>query len=230
MLRRGSVGLLILTGLLSGCQNKPAPTPPPLQPVPTDHNAESARQQLQRSNPNAEVGTVVTVWHDLAAISDADVSKFNVGDPVSFLDGNLNDLTMGHVIKIVGTVLQVQFDPPTAGHREPQKGDLAVSLTTPLVRPTRPAGETPAPELAPRRRPRPRRRRKPRQPRPRRPPSHRQLPRRPSLRPPLLRRPRLPHLLRPPNRRPQPVRRQRNPPLLQPRRPPMPRPPKRSRI
>ncbi len=151
MLRRGSVGLLILAGLLSGCQNKSKPTPPPLQPVPTQENVESARQQLQRVNPNTEVGTVITVWHDLAAVTDVDVSKFNVGDPVSFLDGNLNDLTMGHVIKVVGTVLQVQFDPPGAGHREPMKGDLAISMTAPFVRPTRPAGETPAapPEPSP---------------------------------------------------------------------------------
>lgn len=149
MLRSGSAGLLILAGLLCGCQNKPKPTPPPLQPVPTDQNVESARQQLQRVNPNAEVGTVITVWHDLAAVTDVDVSKFSVGAPVSLLDGNLNDLTMGHVIKIVGTVLQVQFDPPGAGHREPQKGDLAVSMTSPLVRPSRPAGETPAPEPTP---------------------------------------------------------------------------------
>lgn len=149
MLRRGSVGLLILAGLFLGCQNTPKPTPPPLQPVPTQENVESARQQLQRVNPNAEVGTVITVWHDLAAITDVDVSKFNVGDPVSFLDGNLNDLTMGHVIKVVGTVLQVQFDAPGAGHREPMKGDLAISMTSPLVRPTRPAGETPAPSPEP---------------------------------------------------------------------------------
>ncbi len=147
MWRRVSVEVIVVAALAAaGCQNKPkTATAPPAQSVAPEQTAETAREQLQRVNPNTEVGTVLTVYHDLAAVSDVDVSKFNAGDPISFLDINLNDLTMGHVVKAVGTNLQVQFEPPAAGHREPKKGDLAIFMSGPIVRPAHPVGAEPPP-------------------------------------------------------------------------------------
>lgn len=148
MLRHGSAGLMVMAALVTGCQNKPGNPSPPLQPVPTEQIADNAREQLQRVNPHAQVGTVLTVYNGLAAVVDVDVNQFSVGSPITFLDGNMNDITMGQVLKISPDDIVVKFEPPQPGQRSPHKGDLAVFLSNgPIIRPAHPPAE-PATEAA----------------------------------------------------------------------------------
>jgi hypothetical protein len=90
----------------------------------------AARDQLTRANPNAEVGSVVAVLPEsnLAAVGNIPVANFRVGDAITFLDGDLNSLTLGTVVRIQNGNLHVRYDAPPAGHRLPEVGDIAVRI------------------------------------------------------------------------------------------------------
>jgi hypothetical protein len=141
MLQRRWIGVVVLAGVLGGCASHQPPTSPPaaVQPVGTPLSLAAARDQLTRANPNAEVGSVVAVLPEsnLAAVGDMPVTDFRVGDAVTFLDGNLNSLTLGTVVRIQNGNLHVRYDAPPAGHRLPEVGDIAVRI---------PNGVPPAPQ------------------------------------------------------------------------------------
>jgi hypothetical protein len=175
MLQRRWTGVVVLAGVLGGCANhQPAPAPPAaVQPVGTPLSLAAARDQLTRANPNAEVGSVVAVLPEsnLAAVGDMPLADFRVGDAVTFLDGNLNSLTLGTVVRIQNGNLHVRYDAPPAGHRLPEVGDIAVRIpngapptpqatasgdaaapsapATPAAPTDTPAAPTPTPTLAP---------------------------------------------------------------------------------
>src|SRR5260221_9676373 len=95
MRRVGWPGVLAIAGVLIGCQAKKPPSNP-VQPVPTGNVAEVTREQFKRANPNVEVGTVLAVLTEknFAAVGDIPADSVQVGDPISFLDANLNDITI----------------------------------------------------------------------------------------------------------------------------------------
>jgi pyruvate dehydrogenase E2 component (dihydrolipoamide acetyltransferase) len=132
MLQRGWIGVVIAAGLVTGCAPKKPPTtsPSPMtQPTPS-FTLDSARDQLKRANPNTEVGSVVAVLPEanLAAVGDVPTANFRIGDPITFLDDTLGDLTLGSVVAIENGRLHVRYDAPPAGHRAPQIGDFAVHI------------------------------------------------------------------------------------------------------
>lgn len=148
MLQRGWVGVLIVAGLVTGCAPKqpPAPAPPATQPVPT-YTLDSARDQLKRANPNTEVGSVVAVLSEanLAAVADVPTANFHIGDPITFLDDTLGDLTLGTVVAIENGRLHVRYDAPPAGHRAPEVGDFAVHIFNSAVAAPQSTASVPAP-------------------------------------------------------------------------------------
>ena len=123
--------MVIVAGLVTGCAPK---RPPATAPAPVTQAAtltlDAARDQLKRANPNTEVGSVVAVLPEanLAAVADVQTANFHVGDPITFLDDTLGDLTLGVVIDTKNGRLQVRYDAPPAGHRVPQVGDFAVHI------------------------------------------------------------------------------------------------------
>lgn len=132
MLQRGWIGVVIVAGLVTGCAPKKPPTTAPApvtQPSPA-LTLDAARDQLKRANANTEVGSVVAVLSEanLAAVADVRVANYHVGDPITFLDDTLGDLTLGVVIDNKNGRLQVRYDAPPAGHRAPQIGDFAVHI------------------------------------------------------------------------------------------------------
>jgi hypothetical protein len=145
MRQRGWLGLIVMCGCLAGCANKPpAANPTTTEPVGTAETLEQARTRFKAANPGAEIGAVIAVLpeHNLAAVGDIPAANFKVGDPVTFLDNNLDDLTIGSVVAIVNNNLQVQYETPTAGHRAPEVGDLAVRIVS---APGAPTGQPAAP-------------------------------------------------------------------------------------
>lgn len=145
MLQRGWLGLIVMSGWIAGCAHKaPVPGPVATEPVGTAQTLEEARARFKAANPGAEIGAVIAVLpeHNLAAIGDIPAANFKVGDPVTFLDNNLNDLTIGSVVAIVNNNLQVQYEAPAAGHRAPEVGDLAVRIVS---APGAPTGQPAAP-------------------------------------------------------------------------------------
>jgi hypothetical protein len=167
MLQRGWIGVVMVAGVVAGCAHKqpPVPAPPASQPVPT-YTLDSARDQLKRANPNTEVGSVVAVLSEanLAAVADVPTANFRVGDPITFLDDMLGDLTLGTVVAIENGRLHVRYDAPPAGRRAPEVGDFAVHIFNSAVAapqstatvsppadagPAAPATAAPAPAPAP---------------------------------------------------------------------------------
>lgn len=132
MLQRGWIGVVIVAGLVAGCAPKkpPATEPSPVTRPAPSLSLDEARNQLKHANSNAEIGSVVAVLSEsnLAAVADLPAAHFHVGDPITFLDDTLGDLTMGVVIDTKNGRLQVRYDAPPAGHRAPQIGDFAVHI------------------------------------------------------------------------------------------------------
>jgi hypothetical protein len=127
MTRYGGLGIVVLTGLLIGCQPKPPAAAPPAPA----QSYDEIRTELMSANPGAVVGEVngTYVEHHLVSIDNVDPGQLQLGDPVSFLDDRLNTLTIGSVTKILqdGNII-VRIEPAAAGAREPEIGDVAVHI------------------------------------------------------------------------------------------------------
>ena len=155
MLQRGWIGVVVAAGLLTGCAPKKPPTTSPADDP--AHAGVHARfgpaDQLKRANPNTEVGSVVAVVPEanLAAVSDVPTANFRIGDPITFLDENLGDLTLGTVVAVVNGRLLVRYDAPPAGHRVPQVGDFAVHIFNSAVAAPQSTATVPLPRTPPRR-------------------------------------------------------------------------------
>jgi hypothetical protein len=127
MTRYGGLGIVVLSGLLIGCQAKPPAAAPPSPAMSYDE----IRTELMSANPGAVVGEVngTFVEHHLVSIDSVDPGQLQLGDPVSFLDDRLNTLAIGSVTKILqdGNII-VRIEPPAAGARNPEIGDVAVHI------------------------------------------------------------------------------------------------------
>jgi len=153
MLQRGWFGVLIVAGLVTGCAPKKPPTtaPAPVTPPIPTYTLDAARERFKRANPNAEIGSVVAVLSEanLAAVADVPTSNFRIGDPITFLDDTLDDLTLGTVIDTEHGRLQVRYDAPPSGHRAPEVGDFAVHIFNSATAEPQSTATAPAPAAAP---------------------------------------------------------------------------------
>ncbi len=131
----------------------PATAPAPATQAVASVSLDAAREQFKRANPNTEIGSVVAVLPEsnLAAVADIQAEHFRVGDPITFLDDTLSDLTLGSVIAIQNGRLHVRYDAPPAGHRAPQIGDFAVHIfnTAPSAPQSTASAPAPASDAAP---------------------------------------------------------------------------------
>lgn len=131
MIRYGGLGIVVLSGMLIGCQAK---TPPPPQTPALGY--DEIRSELIGANPGAAVGQVGGTYlqYHLVLINGVDPGQLQLGDAVSFLDDRLNNLTIGSVTKIMqdGNII-VRIQPSPTGARQPEVGDVAVHI---------PAGQT----------------------------------------------------------------------------------------
>ncbi|HEX4123970.1 MAG TPA: hypothetical protein VHY37_04525 [Tepidisphaeraceae bacterium] len=137
MTRYGGLAIVVLSGLLVGCQPKPPEAPPQAPALGYDE----IRTELMSANPGAVVGQVggTYVQYHLVLINNVEPGRLQLGDPVSFLDDRLNTLTIGKVTKIMpdGNII-VRIEPPAAGGRLPGVGDVAVHIAPGAVLNTTP--------------------------------------------------------------------------------------------
>ena len=119
--------LLLLAGLLAGCQANPSAQTADGSNGGGDQVAAKIRQRYQRVNPNNRVGIVSAVKADakLVAIGDIPVQDFGVGDVLVFIDRAERVIASGVVVNATPTALHARYE---AKKREPRVGDLAVHL------------------------------------------------------------------------------------------------------
>ncbi|MGB7159732.1 MAG: hypothetical protein WBD40_16815 [Tepidisphaeraceae bacterium] len=126
MFSRRSAGLLLVAGLLIGCQPKAAKEPPPSGEASPQLTA-SIRERYQRANPKNLVGVVIAVKGDanLAAVGDVPVQEFGIGDVLTFIDTAEQPIATGSVVNATPDALHIRYEVKT---RAPRVGDLAVRL------------------------------------------------------------------------------------------------------
>src|SRR5690348_11149231 len=125
MLSMRCLGIVMTMGLIGGCAPK-SPPPQPAEPPPANSAQVSAlREQLKRTDPNAQVGQVRAVMpqNKLLAIDDVPVQDFPAGQAVVIADGKLNTVARGVVDNVEGRIVVVKYE---AVKRDPRKGDLAI--------------------------------------------------------------------------------------------------------
>ena len=125
-------GLLLWAGLLTGCAHKappPPPAPPPEPPPVTPDKVSAVRQQLQQSDPLAQVGQIRAVMadHRLVAVGDIPVADVAPGSAILLADGDQRVVAQGTVLKTEGQYLVVSYDNAT---REPRVNDLAIRMSS----------------------------------------------------------------------------------------------------
>jgi len=125
----GSMGVILVVGMLGGCRPKPPP-PAPQMPPPADAQVvQQLRESYQRIHPGTRVGLVTAVAPDvtLAAVQDIDLKSFKKGDILTLIDSQEQPVANGTVVNITPDALHVKYT-PVPGGRAPQQGDLAVAL------------------------------------------------------------------------------------------------------
>ena len=129
MINRRRMMITALALLISGCtrsQKTLAPPAPP--PMSSDERLAQIRQTLSRQEPTAIVAPVIETVAQarLAALGEASVDQFRVGDIITFIDSEMNVIDTGIVIKITPDQVHARYDLPDPAHREPRVGDLGV--------------------------------------------------------------------------------------------------------
>jgi hypothetical protein len=96
----------------------------------TPDQIQSIRAAYKAQNPNVDVGVVQDVLEseNLAAFGDVNVADFKEGQTVCFVDVTTAPLVCGKVVRITADQVHVKYENPTANHRSPMKGDLAVAF------------------------------------------------------------------------------------------------------
>ena len=123
-----SVGLLLLlAGLLTGCQNKAKQSADRTMARPSAQDVASIRARYQQINAENRVGVVNAVLPEshLAAVGDIPLQDFGIGDVLTFIDAREQPFNSGVVVNATASSLHVKYD---ASRRAPREGDLAVRL------------------------------------------------------------------------------------------------------
>jgi hypothetical protein len=117
--------LLMIAMVLSGCRTeRTAETEPAARPA-------IALEQLRRElGPDALIGVVYAVHEqdNLAAVTEAPLDRFRVGDVLTFLDSRQEPIAGGTIVRITERALHVRYEEPDDGERAPQRGDFAVRI------------------------------------------------------------------------------------------------------
>src|SRR5205085_2657454 len=99
-------GLLTVAGLMSGCQTTPKKDPEPQMATPD--KVAALRELLQKSQPGAQVGQVIAIYENLAAVSELPVKEIKEGQTVTFVDIQGNPISNGTVAMVVGDSVHVK--------------------------------------------------------------------------------------------------------------------------
>jgi len=118
--------------MLMGCQSSPqaaptvqaAPPPTPLK----DWEFSSIKNSYLKASPQLKIGMVTAVLpsEHLAAVGKVNVKDFVVGDVLSFVDSNGTSITLGKIEGIEHNRLEIRYQPPQNGQRDPAPYDLAI--------------------------------------------------------------------------------------------------------
>jgi len=127
-MNRMRVCTAVLAGLmLIGCRTQPKAQ---VVVAADDSAIARVRESFKRIDPESQVGPVIAAVPEdrLVAVGDVPVKEFTVGELLMFVDSDQNPLVSGTVTQITGDALHVRYDPPAAGRRVPNVGDLAVKV------------------------------------------------------------------------------------------------------
>ena len=119
---------LLLALSLAGCRHHKKVEGPVAPRPATEDQVTRIRETYQRIYPDSRVGVVTAVrpQDNLVKVSEVDPKDFRINDIVAFMNSNQDPLTTGVVIHLTPDGLHVRYDPPRAGRRAPENGDLAV--------------------------------------------------------------------------------------------------------
>lgn len=127
MFSRRSVLVLVLAGVVGGCQAKLSKQETAAMSA---ASAAEIRERYQRLNPKNRVGVVTAVKADanLVAVGEVAVADFGVGDVMTFITPSEEPFNTGVIVNATADALHLRYE---SGKRAPREGDLAVRLAQP---------------------------------------------------------------------------------------------------
>jgi len=119
--------------MLMGCQSSPQQTTPTVQPAPppaplTEWDFAAIKNSYLKANPQLKIGMVTAVLPNahLLAVGRINMRDYSVNDVVSIVDSAGTTITMGKIEAIEHNRLEVRYQPPQNGQRDPGPGDLSI--------------------------------------------------------------------------------------------------------
>lgn len=148
MFLQRAAGLLLFGGLIAGCQSGSQPRASAQGEPPGEQAGAALAQSWRASHPGTEVGIVNAVLparHE-AQVAGLPVNQMREGDVVSILlNGQGTSTISGRVFDKRYGYVQLDYDSPQAGQRDPRDGDLVVWFVGGAAVPPPPGEPTAAP-------------------------------------------------------------------------------------